>query len=58
MARFKGPEIVKQIDEAIDKGLARFLINTQSKLSAVRSKTNCFKCFNFPEEQGERQPLA
>ena len=34
MARFKGPEIVKQIDEAIDKGLARFLINTQSKLSA------------------------
>ena len=34
MARVKGPEIVKQIDEAIDKGLARFLINTQSKLSA------------------------
>ena len=34
MARFKGPEIVKQIDEALDKGLARFLINTQSKLSA------------------------
>ena len=34
MARFRGPEIVKQIDEAIDKGLARFLINTQSKLSA------------------------
>lgn len=32
--RFKGPEIVKQIDEALDKGLARFLTNTQSKLSA------------------------
>ena len=34
MARFRGPEIVKQVDEALDKGLARFLINTQSKLSA------------------------
>ena len=35
MARkFRGPEIVKEIDEALDKGLARFVINTQSKLSA------------------------
>ena len=32
--RFRGPEIVKQIDDALDKGLARFLTNTQSKLSA------------------------
>ena len=32
--KFRGPEIVKEIDEALDKGLARFLINTQSKLSA------------------------
>jgi hypothetical protein len=31
--KFRGPEIVKEIDEAMDKGLARFLINTQSKLS-------------------------
>ena len=33
--KFRGPEIVKEIDEALDKGLARFLINTQSKLSAA-----------------------
>jgi len=32
--KFRGAEIVKEIDEALDKGLARFLINTQSKLSA------------------------
>ena len=32
--KFRGPEIVKEIDEALDKGLARFVINTQSKLSA------------------------
>ena len=32
--RFRGPEIIKQIDDALDKGLARFLTNTQSKLSA------------------------
>ena len=32
--KFRGPEIVKEIDEALDKGLARFLVNTQSKLSA------------------------
>ena len=31
---FRGPEIVKEIDAALDKGLARFLTNTQSKLSA------------------------
>ena len=36
MARdWKGPELVKEIDKALDKGLARFLINTQSKLSAA-----------------------
>ena len=33
--KFRGPEIVKEIDDALDKGLARFLINTQSKLSAA-----------------------
>ena len=32
--KFRGPEIVKEIDDALNKGLARFLINTQSKLSA------------------------
>ena len=31
--KFRGPEIVKEIEEAMDKGLARFIINTQSKLS-------------------------
>nr|BAR34293.1 hypothetical protein [uncultured Mediterranean phage uvMED] len=31
--KFRGVEIVKQIDEALDKGLARFLILTQGKLS-------------------------
>jgi hypothetical protein len=36
MARkFRGAEIVREIDEALDKGLARFLISTQSKLSAA-----------------------
>ena len=33
--KFRGPELVKEIDEALDKGLARFIINTQSKLSAA-----------------------
>jgi hypothetical protein len=33
--KFRGAEIVREIDEALDKGLARFLINTQSKLSAA-----------------------
>ena len=32
--KFRGPEIVNEIDDALNKGLARFLINTQSKLSA------------------------
>ena len=32
---FRGAEIIREIDEALDKGLARFLINTQSKLSAA-----------------------
>lgn len=31
--KFRGPEIVKQIDEALDKGMARFVILTQGKLS-------------------------
>ena len=31
--KFRGRDLVKEIDEAMDKGLARFLINTQSKLS-------------------------
>ena len=33
-SKFRGPEIIKEIDDALDKGLARFVINTQSKLSA------------------------
>ena len=32
---FRGAEIVREIDEALDKGLARFVVNTQSKLSAA-----------------------
>ena len=32
--KFRGPDIVNQIDDALNKGLARFLVNTQSKLSA------------------------
>ena len=36
MARkFRGPKIVKEIDDAMNKGLARFVILTQSKLSAA-----------------------
>ena len=31
--KFRGPEIVKEIEGALDKGLARFLILTQGKLS-------------------------
>ena len=31
--KFRGAEIVREIDEALDKGLARFLILTQGKLS-------------------------
>ena len=33
--KFRGAEIVSEIDEALDKGLARFIINTQSKLAAA-----------------------
>ena len=33
--KFRGAEIVREIDKALDKGLARFLFNTQSKLSAA-----------------------
>ena len=33
--KFRGPEIVKEIDDALNKGLARFIITTQSKLSAA-----------------------
>tara|TARA_R100001463_G_scaffold86374_2_gene141255 strand:- start:6982 stop:7398 length:417 start_codon:yes stop_codon:yes gene_type:complete len=31
--KFRGPELIREIDEALDKGLARFLILTQGKLS-------------------------
>ena len=31
--KFRGVEIIEQIDEALDKGMARFLILTQGKLS-------------------------
>ena len=34
MAKFKGAEMVKKIDKMLDRGLAKFLFNTQSKLSA------------------------
>ena len=34
MAKFRGAEIIKEIDKALDKGLTQFLVNTQSKLSA------------------------
>ncbi len=34
MAKFRGVEIVKKIDKMLDSGLAQFLTNTQSKLSA------------------------
>ena len=33
--KFRGPEIIDEIDEALNKGYARFIINTQSKLSAA-----------------------
>ena len=31
--KFRGAEIVREIDDALDKGLARFVIKTQGKLS-------------------------
>ena len=34
MAKFKGADLVREIDKALDKGMARFIANTQSKLSA------------------------
>ena len=33
--KFRGPELVKEIDKALDKGLARFVILTQGKLAAA-----------------------
>ena len=33
--KFRGPELVAEIDKALDKGLARFLLATQNKLSAA-----------------------
>ena len=33
--KFRGPELVAEIDKALDKGLARFLKTTQDKLSAA-----------------------
>jgi hypothetical protein len=35
MARSKGGKLLKKIDAALDKGMARFLIGTQAKLSAA-----------------------
>ena len=32
---FRGPELIKEIDKALDKGLARLLILTQGKLAAA-----------------------
>ena len=29
--KFRGPELVKEIDDALDKGLARLLVLTQGK---------------------------
>lgn len=31
--KFRGVEIIEQIDDALDKGMARFLLRTQAKLS-------------------------
>ena len=31
--KFRGPELIREIDDALDKGLARFLVLTQGKLS-------------------------
>ena len=31
--KFRGAEIIREIDEALDRGFARFLIKTQGKLS-------------------------
>lgn len=31
--KFRGAKVVQEIDEALDKGMRRFLVNTQSKLS-------------------------
>lgn len=31
--KFRGPELIREIDDALDKGLARFLVTTQGKLS-------------------------
>jgi len=33
--KFRGVQIVNEIEDAMDKGMARFLTNTQSKLSAA-----------------------
>ena len=33
--RFRGRDIIREIDDAMDKGLARFLNGTQSKLSTT-----------------------
>ena len=33
--KFRGPELIAEIDKMLDKGLARFLVNTQNKLSAA-----------------------
>jgi hypothetical protein len=58
MARFgKGVKALKRIDAALDKGMARFLIGTQSKLSAAspvdtgRLASNWFVGENRPERK-------
>ena len=33
--KFRGPELVKEIDKQLDKAMADFVFNTQSKLSAA-----------------------
>ena len=33
--KFRGPELVKEIDKQLDKAMAVFVFNTQSKLSAA-----------------------
>lgn len=55
--RTKGTKALKAIDAALDKGMARFLIGTQSKLSAAspvdtgRLASNWFIGDNSPERK-------
>ena len=38
--KFRGPELVKEIDKQLDKAMAVFIFNTQSKLSAASPRAN------------------